>query len=126
MLAFQAQLASRLGGIVSASAANTGEATSGWVDVRAVEGDIMIESNLGVVTAGTITPTIETASDGAGTGATGMTPHEGAFTVGTTANDPLAEKRSIPAGETLGWIRYVGTIVTGPVLVGVAFYGTPK
>jgi hypothetical protein len=76
--------------------------------------------------AGTITPTIEDATDGSGTGAATVTPNEGAFTQVTTSNDPLQEKRTINASAVRGWIRYVGTIVTGPALVGVSLLARPK
>ena len=55
------------------SAANTAAATSGWVDARDAEGDIMFINQVGSLT-GTITWTIETASDGSGTGAVAIVP----------------------------------------------------
>jgi len=93
--------------------------------VRKYEGDLVIVQSAGILT-GTLTPTIEDATDGAGAGAAAMTPNEGAFTVVTTSNDPMQEKRTIPAGSTRGWIRYVGTIVTGPALIGVTLLAHPK
>jgi hypothetical protein len=95
------------------SAANTAAATSAWVDVRQAQGDLMFTVQTGAVT-GSITWTLETASDGSGTGATGMTPNEGAFAAGA-ANQ--VQKRTVAARSTLGWARCVGTIVTGPSLV---------
>lgn len=98
------------------SAANTAAATSGWVDVRAAEGDIVFKNQVGALT-GSITWTIEDATDGSGTGAAGITPNEGAYAAGA-ANQ--AQKRTVGAGATRGWVRCVGTIVTGPALVAVA------
>jgi len=126
MLNNQGQAAESVQVLAAVDAANTAAATSAWIDVRKYEGDLVLQSNVGVVGAGSITPTIEDASDGAGTGAAGVTPTEGAFTAVTTANDPLIEKRTIPAGSVRGWIRYVGTIVTGPVGVGVTLLAHPK
>jgi len=126
MLANQGQANTTVVMVVAQSAANTAAATSAWLDVRPSEGDLMIISNVGIVTAGTVTPTIEDATDGSGTGAATITPNEGAFTVVTTSNDPLTEKRTVPASAIRGWIRYVGTVVTGPALVGVTLSSHPK
>lgn len=112
--------------LVPGAKANTAAATSGWIDVRGYEGDLAFISQVGTVTAGSVTPTIEDATDGSGTGAAAMTPNEGAFTAVTTANDPLTEKRTINAGAVRGWVRYVGTIVTGPADVAVALMARPK
>ena len=126
MLGNQGQAAESVVMVAAISAAASVNATSAWIDVRKYEGDLVILSNVGIVTGGSITPTIEDATDGAGAGAAAVTPTEGAFTAVTTANDPLQEKRTIPAGSVRGWIRYVGTIVTGPALVGVSLLAHPK
>lgn len=126
MLGNEGQAASVVQMLVPGAKANTAGATSAWIDVRAYEGDLVIVSQVGAVTAGTITPTIEHASDGSGTGAAAITPNEGAFTAVTTSNDPLTEKRTINANAVLGWIRYVGTIATGPADVAVALLSRPK
>ncbi len=126
MLNNQGQAALAVQMLAAGEKANTAAATSGWIDVRAYEGDLVIISNAGTVTAGSLTPTIEDATDGSGTGAAGVTPTEGAFTAVTTSNDPLQEKRTIPAGSVRGWIRYVGTIATGPVDLGVTLLAHPK
>jgi hypothetical protein len=125
MLANQGQAAERVTMVAAVSATNTAAATSAWIDVRKYEGDLVIVSSVGILT-GSLTPTIEDATDGSGTGAAGVTPTEGAFTAVTTSNDPLAEKRTIPAGSVRGWIRYVGTIVTGPAPVAVELLAHPK
>lgn len=125
MLSNQGQAASAVTMVAAVSAANTAAATSAWIDVQKYEGDLVIISQVGILT-GSLTPTIEDATDGSGTGAAGVTPTEGAFTAVTTSNDPLMEKRTIPAGAVRGWIRYVGTIVTGPAPVAVTLLATPK
>lgn len=126
MLANEAQAATVTQVLTPGAKANTAAATSSWIDVRAYEGDLMITSQVGTVTAGSITPTIEDATDGSGTGAAAVTPNEGAFTAVTTSNDPLTEKRTINAGAVRGWIRYVGTIATGPADVAVTLHSRPK
>lgn len=104
------------------SAANTAAATSGWVDARDAEGDIVFINQLGALT-GSITWTIESASDGSGTGAAAITPNEGAYASGA-ANQ--IQKRTVSASAIQGWVRCVGTIVTGPALVAVSISYRPK
>ncbi len=105
-----------------ASAANTAAATSGWVDVRDAEGDIEFIVQTGAITGG-IVYTIEDATDGSGTGGAGITPNEGAFAA-VTAN--TVQKRTINGSAVRGWVRLVGTITTGPVLVGASLQRHPK
>jgi len=104
------------------SAAATVNATSGWVDVRDREGDLVFVMQVGAMT-GSITWTIEDATDGSGTGAAGVTPDEGAFAAGA-ANQ--IQKRTVGAGSVRGWVRCVGTIVTGPSLVAASVIARPK
>lgn len=104
------------------SAANTAAATSGWVDVRGAEFDLMFVNQVGALT-GSITWTIEDATDGVGTGAAALTPNEGAYTAGA-ANQ--IQKRTVGAGACRGWVRCVGTIVTGPALVAASLHAIPK
>ena len=104
------------------SAANTAAATSGWIDVRDAEGDIVFTNQVGALT-GTITWTIETATDGSGTGAAAIVPVEGAYAAGA-ANQ--IQKRCVSANAVLGWVRCVGTIVTGPALVSASILARPK
>ncbi len=101
--------------LAAGAKANTAAFTSSWVDVRGAEGDLAIILSVGTVTAGDVVPVIETASDGSGTGVTAITPNEGAFTQVTTTNDPLTEKRTFDARNSLGWVRIKGTVTTGPV-----------
>lgn len=113
MLGNEAQAAAVAKLLDPVSAANTAAATSGWVDVRQAEGDVMVITQVGALT-GSITWTIETASDSGGTGAAGITPNEGAFAAGA-ANQ--VQKRTVRATACKGFVRVVGTIVTGPALV---------
>jgi hypothetical protein len=122
MLANQGQAATPVKLLDPASAANTAAATSGWIDVRAAEGDVVFTNQVGALT-GSITWTIEDATDGSGTGAAGFTPNEGAYAAGA-ANQ--IQKRTVSANAVRGWVRCVGTIVTGPVLVAVSIQYHPK
>jgi len=105
--------------LVPGAKADTAAATSLWIDCRHYDGDIVIISQTGTVTGGSITPVLHTASDDTGTGDVAITPNEGAFTAITTSNDPLTEKRTIDARDHSGYLGIVGTIVTGPVDYGV-------
>lgn len=104
------------------SAANTAAATSGWTDVREAEGDVVFTNQVGALT-GSITWTIEHASDSGGTGAAAITPNEGAYAAGA-ANQ--VQKRTVNASAVAGWVRCVGTIVTGPALVAASLMYRPK
>lgn len=104
------------------SAAATVNATSAWTDVREAEGDIEFTNQVGALT-GSITWTIEHATDGAGSGAAAITPNEGAYAAGA-ANQ--IQKRTVNASAVNGWVRCVGTIVTGPALVAASIAYHPK
>lgn len=123
MIGPAAQAASAIVALNPVSAANTAAATSAWIDVRQYEGDIVFVQASGALT-GSITGGIEDATDGAGTGAAAMTPNEGAYTLVNSAN--AAQRRSVNANATRGWVRYVGTIVTGPCIASVVMLATPK
>lgn len=122
MLNNEAQAASIVKLLDPVSAANTAAATSGWVDVRDREGDLLFVTQVGAMT-GSITWTIEDATDSGGTGAAGVTPNEGAFSAGA-ANQ--VQKRTINASAVRGWVRVVGTIVTGPSVVAASVMARPK
>jgi hypothetical protein len=116
MINAEAQAATTTKLLDPVSAANTAAATSSWVDVRDSEGDIMFINQVGALT-GSITWTIEHASDGSGTGAAAITPNEGAYSAGA-ANQ--VQKRTVSANAIQGYVRCVGTIVTGPSVVAVS------
>jgi hypothetical protein len=122
MLGNEAQAALTKKLLDPASAANTAAATSAWIDARDAEGDVMFVNQLGAVT-GSITWTIEHASDSGGTGAVAITPNEGAYAAGA-ANQ--VQKRTVNASAIQGFVRCVGTIVTGPSLVAVSISYRPK
>lgn len=120
------QAVSLLGGIAPSNAADTAAATSGWINVSQVIGDIRIICDAGVVTGGSLTPTIEHADDDQGANGAAVTPIDGAFTVVTTSNDPLRQVRHVAANSVGPFIRFVGTIATGPAQVGVVIEGRLK
>ena len=96
--------------------ADTAAATGSWVDVRSYEGEIAFIQQTGVVTAGTVAGVIQHADDGSGTNAETLV----SFTSVGTSTDLDVQKQSVPARATRGYVRYVGTITTGPAIVGVS------
>lgn len=104
--------------------ADTAAATGGWVSIAGYDDDVVVISNVGVVTAGSIAGKIQDADDGSGTNAADVS--GATFTTVTTSNDPLCEKIVLHASGLRPYIRYVGTITTGPVDVGVVVAGHQK
>jgi hypothetical protein len=100
------------------SKANTTAATGTGITFQGYTGDIMVTQAVGAIT-GTLDGVVQWCSDSAGTGAVTV----GTFTQVTTANDdPNLQKltvplSSMPAGKP--FLRYLGTIVTGPSVVTV-------
>lgn len=124
MLNSQASAATVTSILDSVSAANTAAATSGsakWLDVRVYDGELLITQVLGAVT-GTIAGKLQSASDANGTGAADIT---GATFATNTANTS-AKVALDPKKVVGGFLGYVGTVVTGPSLVGVTVAGKKK
>jgi hypothetical protein len=128
MMNGQASAATSTALLHSVDAANTAAATSGtglWLDVRAYDGEIMVTQDVGVVTAGSITGKLQSATDANGTGAADIT--GATFTAVTTSNDPLCQKIVVdPKAVVGGFLGYVGTIATGPAAVCVVASGKKK
>lgn len=100
--------------LAPADHANTAAATGSWVDVRTYEGELGFIQQTGVVTAGTVAGVIQHADDNSGTNAETLV----SFTSVGTSTDNDVQKQSIPARATRGFVRYLGTIGTGPAIVG--------
>lgn len=104
----------------AASQASTVTGSAVQLTASDYEGRIEITQNIGAVT-GSITGKIQDSADGS----TGWADVAGAtFTAVSSANN--TQRISLSPGETRGYIRYVGTIVTGPALVAVTGSGIPK
>lgn len=108
----------------SADAADTAGATGTAVDVSKYEGHIVIVQNVGVVTAGSITGKIQTGDLANGSDAADIS--GAVFTAVSTANDPLTQKITVEANACKKYIRYVGTVDTGPAQVAVVAVAKPK
>ena len=126
MMSNQGQACEVVGVLAPVDAANTAAATSGWIDCRKYEGDLVFTVMTGIIDGGTVTWTFEHATSDAGAGGEAIVPLGGALTVVTTSNDPLIQKAVIPASAVHGWVRAIGTIVTGGALVAVSMLAHPK
>lgn len=122
MFDIQAKVGTKL--VDPASCANTAAATSAWVLVPVnSEGDIEFIQFIGAVT-GSIAGALQTADDGSGTNATTVTFNEGALTTVSSSNS--IQKRSVNRSALNAYVKYTGTIVTGPVLAGVLMLSRTK
>ena len=122
MLGNEGQAATKQIMLNPVSAANTAAATSGWIDVRGMQGDIVITVQTGAIT-GSIAYTMEDANTSGGGANASITPTEGAFAA-VTAN--TVQTRTINAKAPRGWSRLIGTIVTGPVVVAANCKSRPS
>jgi hypothetical protein len=128
MLLNQASAATSTSLLDSVDAANTAAATSGsgkWLDVRGYDGEILVTQNVGVVTGGSITGKLQSATDTDGADAADIS--GATFTAVSTANDPNTQSIAVDPKKVVGgFLGYVGTIATGPAQVSVVASGKKK
>lgn len=108
---------------VSAIAARTSTVTTSAVDVRQYKGGLIVQQLTGAI-AGTDTPTLAGKIQTSANGSTNWADITGATFTAVTAADSF-QKIGFVANETLGYIRYVGTITgTNPSFtMGVVLLG---
>jgi hypothetical protein len=117
----QAQACTAVVLLAPASAANTAAATGTGVAVTGIEGDLLFTQHLGALT-GSITGKIQECDDAGGTGAADIT--GATFTAATGAG---IQKITVPRkAVTKAYVRYVGTIVTGPAIASASMHATAK
>lgn len=122
MLANQGQASTVVSLQAPTEAADTVGATGPGVAVSGYDGDLTVIQNVGVVTAGSITGKLQEADDSSGTNAADIS---GATFTAATA--PGIQKITVPRKSlSKPYLRYVGTIVTGPALVSVTLVATKK
>jgi hypothetical protein len=106
--------------LAAVSAADTAAATGSAVDLQDYIGGAIIVQNHGTST-GSITGKIQDSADGS----TDWTDVTGAaFTASTTTADIKA--MALQTKQVRRYIRYVGTVVTGPQVVGVSLTAVKK
>lgn len=105
--------------LAAASCANTAAATGTGVDLQGYEGPVVIIQNHGTST-GTLDGKIQDSADNSSfadvSGAT--------FTQSTTTAD--VKTLVLQSKQVRRYIKYVGTVVTGPQVVGVTMTGVKK
>ena len=105
--------------LAAASCDNTAAATGSGVDLRDYEGPVLIVQNHGTST-GTLDGKIQdSANNSSFADVSGLT-----FTQSTTTAD--IQSLVVQSKQVRRYIRYVGTIVTGPQVVGVSLSGVKK
>lgn len=110
--------------LTAGSKADTAAATGTAVDITEYEGYLMVTQNVGVVTAGTIVGKLQhgDASDGSDAAdVTGAT-----FTSVGTTDDESSQCIVVKIDGLKQYLRYVGTIATGPAVVAVNAVGVKK
>jgi hypothetical protein len=99
------------------SAADTAAATSAWIDTHAYKGNIVFIQSTGALT-GSLASIVQ-GSDAAN----GADPRTlGTFTAVSAANK--CHKLRITA-TAARYMRYVGTVTTGPIVIGVCAIAHP-
>lgn len=105
--------------LAAASCANTAAATGTGVDLKDYEGPVLIVQNHGTST-GTLDGKIQDSADNSSfadvAGAT--------FTQSTTTAD--IQDLVVQSKQVRRYIKYVGTVGTGPQVVGVSLSGVQK
>lgn len=105
--------------LANGSKANTAAATSSGVDLKDYEGPILITQDHGVST-GTLDGKIQdSADDSSYADVAGLT-----FTQETTGAG--IQKLVVQSKQVRRYIKYVGTVGTGPQVVGVSMAGVKK
>lgn len=119
MLSYIGDALSVNGASLSPASYAAGANNGAWVDVRAVEGQIVIPITIGAVT-GSVVFSVQDATDGSGTGAAALSPAVATASI-TTANSTA--RLVFPAGSVRGWVRVVATVTTGPVFAAAQVMG---
>lgn len=108
----------------AANCANTAEATSDWIAVPATEGCLVFTQAVGSIT-GTLAGALETAEASNGLNNVAMVPDDGNnFASVSAANN--VQKKVVNARKNKGYVQYIGTVGTGPVVASVTVEGRPK
>lgn len=115
------QLLSALLLLANGSKANTAAATGSAVDLNDYEGEIAVVQDVAAGGTGSIDGKLQDSADGS----TGWADIAGATFTQVTTGASL-QKIAVKSDECKRYIRYVGTIVTGPQIVGVHALGVKK
>ncbi|MEY2654032.1 MAG: hypothetical protein RLZZ524_1060 [Pseudomonadota bacterium] len=119
MISNDATAATVVSVLPAVSAADTAAATSGWIDCRKYKGKLKFIINSGTIT-GSTAGKLQGADDAGGTNAADIT---GAT---HTAISTASQVRTIVIRATeRPFVKYVGTVTTGPILISVTLEAHP-
>ncbi len=104
----------------SVSAANTAAATSGAIDLLGYEGTVAV-----VITTGAITGTLDPKLQDCATSGGSYADVSGATATQVSTADQVRVIR-VDTRSVKRFIKLVGTVVTGPVLIGASLIGCKK
>lgn len=111
--------------INAVSAANTAAATSAAIDLQGYDGVVQFIQQTGAVT-GTLDGKIQDCDTSGGTYADlPGTPNPGLIGAQVTAANKI-QTVSLDTRSVRRFVKYVGTVVTGPVLISVVMIGNKK
>jgi hypothetical protein len=119
MIGHDASAATSVVVLNTVSAANTAAATSALIDCRPYKGTLVFIIQTGAIT-GTLDGKLQGADDAGGTNLADIT---GATATQVTTANKIA-RISVPA-TARPFIKYVGTVGTGPVLIAVSLMAHP-
>lgn len=111
--------------LASLSAAATANASVWSPAIAPSEGIVLAVLSVGIIT-GTLDFTFTTNTSASDSGATAITPIGGAIAQITTSNDDAVYVAAFPATQLRGFLKVIGTIVTGPALVSYSLITIPK
>jgi hypothetical protein len=107
------------------SAAATANATSAWTQISGYEGIVAVHVHVGVIT-GPLDITFNTNDAASDSGADAIVPLGGALAQITTSNDVAVYVANFDSRVLQGYLKVIGTIVTGPAIVGYTLVGRKK
>lgn len=120
MLGSSAHASSAIELLAAGSKAATANATGSWIDITQYEENMAIVQDIGSVT-GSIAGKLQHADDGSGTNSADVT--GATFTSATAAG---IQKIVVNTNGLKPFVRYIGTIVTGPAVCSVTALAVPK
>lgn len=116
-----AQVQTVLSLLANGSKANTAAATGAALDLNDYEGEVAVIQDVAAGGTGSIDGKLQDSADGS----TGWADITGATFTQVTTSASL-QKINLKSDECKRYVRYVGTIVTGPQVVGVHALGAKK
>src|SRR5262249_24496274 len=114
--------------LASVSAANTAAATSAGVDLTTWEGIVYVTANVGAITGSFSALKVQGSVDNSVWNdlSSGGTMLSGSATANTSYGLPVDARNVRTSAGLCRYLRFIGTVTTGPVLVSVTLSGFKK